>query len=267
MKRFFILGQDARFARLAEKLSQSGKVYRAIEAGSTAPGKNQNIIVFPFGQTESEIMDILSPLDEIHTVFVWQAGEKLENLCRKKGCRLFSCAADEAYRAANARATAEGAVASVLAKTDSLLAGECVLVCGYGNCGRELARLFWLCGCEVFVYSRARGRKAAEEDGFNTLSTLETPQLAMFDFVLNTVPGPIFPVSVLENLREGSAFFQIASGTSGINAAFLKQRGVAYVPLPGLPAVFAPESEAEALAALITEKCGEVKKWQSLDLH
>lgn len=264
MTQFFLLGSDARFSRLAEKLSQRGRVFREIGAanGAENEGSNRNVYVFPFRQTEAEWINMLSPLPKNGFVFVWQAGAALKRLCEEKNFQLTEYAADKIYRAENAKATAEGALASVLTKTESLLAGECVLVCGYGACGQELARLFWLCGCEVFVFSRARGLKAAAEDGFNTLSSLSTPRLAMFDVVLNTVPEAIFPASVLENFREGSFFFQIASGTSGIDTQLLKKREVSYVPLPGLPAIFAPQSEAEALEALILEKCGEGSQWQ-----
>ena len=75
----------------------------------------------------------------------------------------------------------------------------------------------------------------------------------MFDGVINTVPEPIFTHEMLSTMRCGSSFFQIASGTSGIDPKKAEEMGFHFVPLHGLPGKYAPASEADAIRRVVEE--------------
>ncbi len=259
MTRFIILGRDARWDRLAALLEEKGRVLR-----ERAPGEagERSVTVFPFNAGEEEICAALADMAPGDAAFVWQKTEKEKETAKARGAGLFACGDDRIYRAQNALGTAEGTLARVLEERDRTLSGEAVLVCGYGHCGSAIARLFWLCGCEVFVFARARGRREAEADGFNTLPSLFSQECAAFDIIINTIPAAVFPPSILEGFSEGASFFQVASGGSGVDEAFCRARGIAYHALPGLPARFSPQSEAEALAEFILDQSGEAKVWR-----
>ena len=75
----------------------------------------------------------------------------------------------------------------------------------------------------------------------------------MFDCVINTVPDPIFPPEMLATMREGSFFFQIAGGFSGIEPETAEKIGIHFVPLHALPGKFCPASEADAIWHVVEE--------------
>ena len=257
MTRFYIYGSDARWDQLALFLAEKGEVLR-----EGAPREKGDVLIFPFNIKEEEVLERILSAPEGTRLFLWRVTDAERSLAEKKGDALYALGEDRILRAQNALATAEGCLASVLSSRDRTLFGETVLVCGFGHCGSAIARLFWLCGCEVYVYSRAHGRQLAEAEGFNTLSTLHTRRAAMFSLVLNTVPAPIFPEEVLRQFSSGTDLYQIASGDSGVDEAFCREKGIRVIPLPALPARFSPRSEAELLEEIILEQCGEVAPWQ-----
>ena len=299
MTRFMIPGRDGRWDRLALILEEKGTVSRAapdraaperaasdraapghaasdrIASEQAAPGHaapeqaapertsgERRVTVLPFSAGADEVLRAVEASAPGDLVFAWQPGERERAAAKEREVFLFGCGEDRIYRAQNALATAEGCLAEVLQSRDRTLSGEAVLVCGYGHCGSAIARLFWLCGCEVFVFARARGRREAEADGFNTLSSLFSQECAAFDLVINTIPAAVFPPSILEKFSEGCEFYQVASGNSGVDEAFCRAKGIRYRALPGLPAKYSPQSEAEILAELILDKTGEVKAWR-----
>ena len=249
MKRppFYILSSDPRYDRLAALCEERG--FSVSRSPKDAQGQKA-VFVFSLGEKNAFILSVLFHALPGSVALVGKADEVLSSFARENGIRLIRALEDPAYLKQNALSTAEGALSRVIESTDRRLSELCLLIYGYGVCGSEIARLFWLCGCDVWVWSRERGNKKAIEDGFN-LYCAPTLGLGMFDGVINTVPDPVFPPSLLSTLRPGAHFFQVASGASGISPSFLQERGVLYHDLHGLPGKFAPASEADALFLLI----------------
>ena len=258
MTRYYIPGSDERWELLAGMLREKGEVFR-----EGAPGAGEEAaVILPYKKTQEEITASLLSYPEKTRVFVWTAGEEARLIAKKRGIFLYALGDDRILRAQNARATAEGCLASVLETRDRTLFGESVLVCGFGHCGSAIARLFWLCGCEVTVFARERGRRLAEAEGFSTISTLATRRVSEAGLVINTVPAPLFVFPAAEYLAAGCFVYQVASGACGLDEAFCREKGIRLVPLPALPARFSPRSEAEVLEEYILERCGEVPPWQ-----
>lgn len=247
MNTFYLGDQESRYLHLAEFLKEEGKeVSFFLEELPPKP----LFYIFPFGIKENKILEILENAQKGSIALVGKKSPALTYFCEEKGILLYGALEDEIYLFRNARATAEGVLKHVIEHCPYTLDALTVLVYGYGNCGSQIARLLWLSGCEVFVTSRERGMKEAEKDGFNIYSA-EKLGLAMFDVVVNTVPEPIFSESLLSTMREDAFFFQVATGLSGIKQETITALGAAFLPLPRLPGLYAPKSEAMALLDLI----------------
>ena len=234
---------DLRFFHLGRIAAETG--VSTLEYNANSP-LDKGVYLFPFTYREKELLPILDSLPEQSFVFIGKSTEKIRQVAAFKKLWLTAFLENDRYLTKNAEHTAEGVLAEILAKTDKRLSDLCLLIYGYGNCGRAIARLLWLCGCEIWVWSRERGKRLAEEDGFNLYPA---PKLGfgMFDGVINTVPDPIFPSSLLSTIRRDASFFQVASGFSGIDPSTAEDLGFSFYPLHGLPGKYCPLSEAQIL--------------------
>ena len=247
MKHFFFLSRDPRFSALEKQL-----LFHKHSVSYTLPPSfpEHSVLFFPFSAKEGEILSCLEKIPVPVTVVVGKKGEALRLLCKKKGHRLLPILENEGYVQQNAVATAEGFLSECIAKTDVTLADLTVLVIGYGNCGKAIAKLLFLCGSEVYIQSRQGSMNKAEEDGFSLFPNFSS-RLSMFDCIVNTVPDAIFPPDFFSLCRDGSLFFQIASGLSGLTSETAKENGVLFFPLPALPARFSPVTEGDNLFAAL----------------
>lgn len=256
MRCFYLLGSDRRYDLIAEKWSETGGlVFREINS----PPSEKALFFLPMGMGEEGILPLFSIALPGSVFLVAKSTPKIQAKAEEKGLLCFALFEIESYRKENSTATAEGLLSEIIRKTDRNLSEQCVLIYGYGNCGKAIADLLYLVGCEVWVWSRERGQKKALADGFN-LFPAPNRGLSMFDLVINTVPDPVFPSSLLATLRKGSHFFQIASGLSGICPEELSARGVFFHPLPGLPGKISPASEADLIFQIIPELFKEEKE-------
>ena len=245
-----IFGRDRRYELLEERLIREGYPILKGRLEESEPCT----VILPFSFTEEKTLSLMNKMQPQSTVLLGNPTKAMDSLAKEKSLFLVPVLKDPSYRLRNALATAEGTLTQVIEKTDGLLSDLCILICGYGHCGSALARLFWLCGSEVWIHSREGSMKRASEDGFNLYPEWNA-KAAMFDAVLNTVPDPIFPDPILRLLRSGSSFFQIASGLSGLSTEKMQDLGIDFHVLHGLPGQYAPASEAEALYRILTEPC------------
>lgn len=234
---------DPRFSALAEKGTEEG--FSVVEYTDSLP-REKGIVFFPFAADEKTLCDALARLPAESLVFVGKATESVKKKAKAKGMVLTSLLEDPTYLLQNAVHTAEGTLAEVIFHTKRRLDELCILVYGYGNCGSAIARLLWLSGAEVWVWSRQRGQALAQRDGFN-LFPAPAKGFGMFDAVINTVPDPVFSPALLSTMQKDSFFFQVASGFSGIAPARLEEIGAHFAPLHGLPGKYCPDSEADAI--------------------
>ena len=259
MQTFYLLGTDARYRLLAEKIiSMGGRVFFSLHPITT----EKAFFFLPMSIPEKEAANLLESIPPKSIVLMAKSTPKIMALAKEKSIRCAALFDFESYYHENSTSTAEGTLAEMIQKTDRRLSELCVLVFGYGNCGQAIARLLWLCGCEVWVCSRERGNKKAEKAGFNLYPANEKG-FSIFDCVINTVPEAIFSESLLTTLSENAHFFQIASGLSGICPETISGRGAFFHPLPGLPGKVAPASEADQIFEIILSLLKEEKERRS----
>ncbi len=242
MEDFFVLGEDRRFDLLSEMLKRDH--YRV--SRTLSPTEVPSAYLFSLASSGDDVCSVLEKVPKKSFVLVGRSTPKLVQLAKEKDLSLVALLEDETYLLANSLATAEGTLSEVIRCTDHLLTEASILICGYGNCGRSLARLLWLCGGEVWVWSREGSMERARQDGFNTYRA-PGKKMGMFDVIINTVPEPVFTEEFLNSIHPGTHFFQVASGLSGVLPDQAKLLGIHFHPLPGLPGRFAPATEAGSI--------------------
>lgn len=247
MKAFYIFGKDRRFDLLSQRLFRDGyQVFREERETFLSPAA----FVFPLGEKEERILSLLEKIPPESLVLLGKGTERIRLLCEDKGHTCVCLLEREDYLSFNCIATSEGTLAQIIQNCDRVLPQLKILVCGYGNCGREIARMLTSLDCPPHIFSRQGSMEKAKKAGFSLCPEPEKLP-GFFDVVVNTVPAPIFSSSFFAALHPGSHFFQVASGTSGIDPEALKKRGISFHPLPGLPGKYSPATEAEAIDRVI----------------
>lgn len=246
MADFFVTGDDKRWDLVAKMLRESGhRVYR-----EGLPTEKAGVCLPGFGTAKKDVLALAKVLPTGSAVFLGRADGEERAALKERGIIAIPLLEDEEYLAQNARATAEGCLAALIECTDSLLENERVLLCGYGNCGRAIAALFRQIGIRLSVFSREGSMARAAREGFEVYRA-PGDEMGRFSTLVNTVPEAIFPPAFLDAIPRGTHFFQVASGFSGLSVTSLEERGILFHPLPGLPGLCAPKSEAEAILGCI----------------
>lgn len=250
MKTVWTPGEDPRMVIAAEALCRKG-FERVGDPGKAEDGP-VDLALCPPGWKEEKLLPVAAKLSPGAVLTVGQDSPALAAFCRERGVILLPLLDDPGYRAANARATAEGTLAEAIRLLPRVLTGERVLILGYGACGSAAAALFSAVGCEVLVWSRPGSLARAKEDGFPGARPGDLPGAAL---VINTVPHPDFMPVLAGRLSSGTLFLQVASGPVPEEETLAAQ-GVRGVALPGLPGRFAPESEAAAVLSALSRRWG-----------
>ena len=254
MKTVIIPRGDRRFDKVAERFEKDGA---HVLRGGTSP--HQAAYLFPLGEKVDNLLSAASLAAPESLFVVGRAEAPLLDAAKKKKITVVPLLEDPAYLASNARATAQGALGQILTATPRVLEETEVLIIGYGNCGRALAQLLQKNGCKIRIHSNPGSLCRAEREGFRAFPLWGEAPL-QFDAIVNTVPAPIFTPRLLERIPMGTAWIQIASGLSGLDPEDLKQRKIPFYPLPGLPGIVAPETEAEAIYGIMARHLFKLKE-------
>ncbi|MBR3837169.1 MAG: hypothetical protein IKJ74_03400 [Clostridia bacterium] len=254
MKTVIIPQGDRRFDKVAEHFEQNGT--QVLRGGFP---HERAAYLFSLGEKGEKLLSAADLAAPESLFFVGRQHAPLLDAAKKKGICIVPLLEDPAYLASNARATAQGALGQLLTATPRVLEETAVLIIGYGNCGRALAQLLRRNGCKVRIHSNPGSLARAKGEGFSPFDLLGNEPFS-FDAIVNTVPAPIFTSEILERIPGGTAWIQIASGLSGLDPWDLKARSLPFYPLPGLPGVVAPETEADAIYRLMARHLFKFKE-------
>lgn len=165
------------------------------------------------------------------------------------GAKLLDYGRREELLAANAVATAEGAVGVLLAETDWALWGKRALVTGWGRVAKALAPRLRGLGMDVTVAARKPGDRAwAGSWGFRPADTEKLAEaLRGCMVVVNTVPALLLTASRLAELEPDSVVLDLASAPGGTDFEAARAFGIRALTAPGLPGKWAPLTAAEAV--------------------
>ena len=264
---FAMLGGDDRSVRLCRLLRADGHAVRpyALEkelsdcaptpaealAGAQAvilplPCAKEGLLNAPLSEKTHPMDQLLEKIPPRTPVYAGKAGE-IAAECARLGLPLHDYFAREELTVRNAALTAEGALEWMLRESDRALLGSRVMLCGFGRIGRQLAPRLQAMGARVHVLARSAADRAwAESMGCAAWDLGQLPGPGRYDFVVNTIPAPLFG-------REELAFFggalllELASPPYGFDAGAARELGLRRLLAAGLPGLTAPESAAEAV--------------------
>lgn len=241
------LGGDARMSYAAAVLSRSHDI--------SFDGGRFPVIVLPVPLTKNG-SDIFSPTLTIPmetvadhaapSALVLAGGEcdTLTALCSACSLRLVNYFSSETLTLRNAALTAESAVCLLAQSTDASLLGARALITGFGRISRELAYRLAAFGSRVTVAARRREARAeALLHGFETFSTEDVhAHISEFDFIVNTVPAPLFNARDFSEMRDTCVFLELASLPP------LSPAPPRYIHASGLPGRYSPKTAGEYIA-------------------
>jgi len=156
---------------------------------------------------------------------------------------------DEGFLRANAKLTAEGAIARAMDREKRALLGATVVVTGFGRIGQELVKR--LTAMEAFVIVSARNEaqmRRAHEMGAHPVPLSEIRSaLRHADVIFNTIPSHVLGKAALDRIREDALVVELASPPYGMNIEMAKHMGVHVVVESGLPGRYAAYDAGAAL--------------------
>lgn len=156
---------------------------------------------------------------------------------------------DEAFLRANAKLTAEGAIARAMQRPGKALLGATVLITGFGRIAQELA--LRLTAMEAFVIVCARNEmqmRRAHGIGAHPVPIGEIASAcAQADVVFNTVPARILHERALAAMKKEAMIIELASAPYGVDMELAARMGIQVCVEGGLPGRYAPLDAGAAL--------------------
>lgn len=262
--KFIVIGGDERFVRLCRLLQRDGHGVFPLAldsalpvqgppdfAGADAvilplPAERGGFLNAPLSGENYRLAEVLAGVPEGKSIFAGMAGEGLRDFCGRRGLRLRDYFAREELQVKNAALTAEGALGLLLGHDGGGLCRRRILICGFGRIGRLLAPRLLAMGARVGVAARSASDRAwAEAMGCAAMSLGEAA-VPDWDFVVNTVPSPLFGGAEIAAFGEAK-LVELASAPYGFDLASAEALGKRVELASGLPARCAPEAAAAAI--------------------
>lgn len=159
-------------------------------------------------------------------------------LSERYGREVIDYTEGEEFLQKNAYLTAESCVSYLHSLSGKSLRGKKFFISGYGRIGKCLAKILCTFSEKIFIYARRQEvRNEIESNGFIP-SSLETASEC--DYIINTVPHPIFSRAQISKFPKESYLVELASScgfesTENVNFAL------------GLPGKILPASAARVI--------------------
>ena len=267
---------DQRQEQLAELLT--GRVRRLDWRRETRKGEVAEV----FGSCTRLILPIpISKLERNYDVSILLKEELTKDTAKKR--KVFAGAVSPAWRQLlqaadvcwydlleeeetvrqNARITAEATVAEILRYSPDSIRCQKILVCGFGRCGREIAKLLAAMGAKVTVLARSpQARKQARRCGYEAADFSYGPEEAYgARTIVNTVPALVIREPFIREMHKDAVIIDIASRPGGTDLMAAEAYGIKVVAALGLPGKYTTKSSAKVLADAI-ERLQPSQEWE-----
>lgn len=264
--RIIFIGGDTRMEYAAKKLEETYEVSRWDDVSPNVC----DVILLPLPLTRDgktieirngspmtfeELGAVLGGFADEHTL-VLAGGEcsALTKICGGLGCRFVNYFARETLTLQNAALTAETAMCLLSQSTDGALLGSKVLVTGSGRIAVFLAERLRACGAYVaFAARNADKRTLFGLNGYEAIPLEElSERVGGFDFVVNTIPAPLFGEEMFAAMRKGAVFMELA--TLSNQKAEAERFDINYIFAGGLPGKYSPKAAGGFIAEIVAEE-------------
>lgn len=228
-----IVSNDQRYIYLNELLLKAGYKSR-ISTPSTLGQTDILILSIRDELSEGELEEIFNRTDKGTLVFCGNR-QKIEKYFQGE---IIDYSQNEELLKKNARLTAEATISIFHTISKMSLSNQKVFICGYGRIGKELAKMFFSLGAEIFVYARReKVREQVSDDGFY----FAPPELApSCDVIINTAPSIVFDNALIDKIPTEATIIELASV-----CGFENEERVNFAL--GLPGKIMPKSSAKVI--------------------
>ena len=202
-----------------------------------------------------EIEELLCRLREGSQVIGGRLGKSRESI-EATGASVTELYDTEPLTTLNAVATAEGALAVLIRKSEITLWESSCLVIGAGRIGMRLAELLRDLGARVTVSARSPKDLALIRS--RALSPERTGQyhrgLGQYDYIINTVPAEVLDAQQLKEVKKSCLLLELASAPGGFSMEVCQALGLKGISAPGLPGEFSPKTAGEIYGEAILNR-------------
>lgn len=222
----------------------------------------QEMLNAPFCRTAVDRRELLKMLPAGVPVLGGKLSTPLKMEAERQSITLIDYAGREELAIRNAIPSAEGAVQIAMEELPVTLHGAECLVAGYGRIGRVLASMLRGIGARVTVSARrAADLEWIRFEGYRAIETgALRGKLGRFDVVFNTIPAPVFPQEVLEELPAHGLIIDLASMPGGVDFEAARRIGRKTIHALSLPGKVAPATAGAAIAETVLQILRELKK-------
>lgn len=208
-----------------------------------------NILIGKIPFLEKEKTMIFSGNKEIKMFVTGGISEKIKMELLEDGIVVFDLMKQQTVAIKNSVATAEGAVAEIILKSDGVIRESVITVLGYGVCGKTITTLLKGMGAKVIVCARKKETRTYAKIIADEVFSIEEMEqgLKKSDIVVNTIPDKIIKENQLRILKKDCIIIDIASYPGGVDYEKAEELGVRAYLCKGLPAIYSPKDSAQIL--------------------
>ena len=249
MLKGIIIEDDRRYHHMRTFLENKGHY---ICTNSHVP-KDLDFVIFPFAAELDQKQyghGFFAGLKKGVLIFSGIRSGYIDGMCKQFGLEYIVMMENRGVAEKNAVPTSEGVIAYLITSMARTLEGSRILIIGYGNCGRDLAKRLKALGVCVTALVRNKEKEmTAAEDGVAALYLKDFHKLD-FDVIINTVPSTVLPDEMLKD-RLGTILIDISSKPHGFNIEKAKKLNEKSALLPGIPGKYAVKTAGEILGEYI----------------
>ena len=207
-------------------------------------------LLLPFGGIDEyynikgsniNILDILR-VNDIKTIYVGLANDKLKELCEYKNIKLYEILKDEDFIIENAHLTAMGII-NYLSKGEKIINDYKIVVTGFGYVGFMLCKLLEANKVDFSVYTIN-----PIEQKFLKMLGYKITNFKDFSIIINTIPHNI---DIDYNMLKNKRIVDVASYPYGFDIEKINNMNVRYEIISAIPAKFCPNLAAHILKKYI----------------
>ena len=162
---------------------------------------------------------------------------------------LYDYGASEGFLLRNAQATAEGALAEIIAHYPGTVCGSRILITGCGRITSYLAPMLRALGGTVSVAARKPSDRAKIAAlGMEAITFGRAARrVKEYGVIINTVPAMVLNSRFIDGMSPDALLVELASAPGGIDLAACDRRNIRVIQAPGLPGKYSPMTAAEII--------------------
>lgn len=249
-KTFCVVGHDARQQAAARVLRRAGC---GVTAADNAAAADYILLPMSQGRVSDEVARALQGAGQGTLILAGRPGLPVRLAAREAGLPLIDYFRRPELECLNAVPTAEGCLELLLRLRERTIWESAFLVLGYGRVGRAVARRLALLGGRVTVAARSPEQRAnARCSSCRAAALTALPALLPgFDAVINTIPAPVLPRTLLQRLPAGALIIDLASLPGGTDFAAAEELGLHTEHALALPGRCAPQTAGALIAQTV----------------